>query len=110
MYGSKYKSVVQCTKGVYQNEGLRAFYRSYTTQLVMNLPHQALHFTTYEFFQNLVSYIIYIFFITCILYFIITSQPVNSFVTHSDDQGYKDTKGSCESYIPEVKKTFSRAY
>lgn len=60
MYGSPYKSVLQCTRGVYRAEGLRAFYRSYSTQLVMNIPYQAIHFTTYEFFQNMVS-IIYIY-------------------------------------------------
>uniref|UniRef100_T1PDS6 Mitochondrial carrier protein n=1 Tax=Musca domestica TaxID=7370 RepID=T1PDS6_MUSDO len=52
MYNSPYKSVVACMRGVYQNEGLKAFYRSYSTQLVMNIPNQTIHFTTYEFFQN----------------------------------------------------------
>lgn len=55
MYDSPYKSVVDCAKRVFQQEGISAFYRSYTTQLVMNLPYQALHFTTYEFFQEMVS-------------------------------------------------------
>lgn len=55
MYNSPYKTVAQCARGVFQHEGFRAFYRSYATQLVMNLPHQALHFTTYEFFQNAVK-------------------------------------------------------
>ncbi|XP_013103437.1 mitoferrin [Stomoxys calcitrans] len=52
MYNSPYKSVVACMRGVYQSEGLKAFYRSYSTQLVMNIPNQTIHFTTYEFFQN----------------------------------------------------------
>lgn len=55
MYNSPYKSVVHCARIVYQQEGMRAFYRSYSTQLCMNLPYQAIHFSTYEFFQNLVS-------------------------------------------------------
>lgn len=55
MYASPYYSVMQCCRDIYQREGLRAFYRSYNTQLIMNLPYQALHFTTYEFFQNMVS-------------------------------------------------------
>ena len=55
MYNSPYKSVVQCARQVFQQEGISAFYRSYTTQLVMNLPYQAIHFTTYEFFQKMVS-------------------------------------------------------
>lgn len=52
MYNSPYKTVLQCAFGVYRTEGLKAFYRSYITQLVMNLPHQVIHFSTYEFFQN----------------------------------------------------------
>lgn len=52
MYNSPYRSVMHCAKVIYKNEGVRAFYRSYYTQLVMNLPYQALHFCTYEFFQN----------------------------------------------------------
>lgn len=55
MYDSPYKSVVECAKRVFQQEGFSAFYRSYTTQLVMNLPYQAIHFSTYEFFQEMVS-------------------------------------------------------
>lgn len=55
MYNSPYKSVVKCIKDVYQREGIRAFYRSYSTQLVMNLPYQSVHFLTYEFFQNWVN-------------------------------------------------------
>lgn len=52
MYNASYRTIFQCATGVYRTEGLRAFYRSYVTQLCMNLPHQAIHFTTYEFFQN----------------------------------------------------------
>lgn len=52
MYNSQFKSVLQCTKVIYKTEGIRAFYRSYSTQLIMNLPYQTIHFTTYEFFQN----------------------------------------------------------
>lgn len=52
MYNSQYRSVIQCMKTVYKQEGMRAFYRSYTTQLAMNLPYQAIHFSTYEFIQN----------------------------------------------------------
>lgn len=52
MYNSPYKTVLQCAAGVYRTEGFKAFYRSYITQLCMNLPHQTIHFTTYELFQN----------------------------------------------------------
>ncbi|XP_023292025.2 mitoferrin [Lucilia cuprina] len=56
MYNSPYKSVVQCLRGVYQQEGIKAFYRSYSTQLVMNIPNQTIHFSTYEFFQNMLNH------------------------------------------------------
>lgn len=55
MYNSPFKSIVQCARGVYEAEGIRAFYRSYSTQLIMNLPYQSIHFATYEFILNLVS-------------------------------------------------------
>lgn len=55
MYDSPYRSVMHCTRQVYKTEGLSAFYRSYSTQLVMNLPYQAIHFSTYEFFQDLMN-------------------------------------------------------
>uniref|UniRef100_A0A1A9Z9K8 Mitoferrin n=1 Tax=Glossina pallidipes TaxID=7398 RepID=A0A1A9Z9K8_GLOPL len=55
MYNSPYRSVVACLRGVYQTEGLRAFYRSYSTQLVMNIPNQTIHFSTYELFQNVLN-------------------------------------------------------
>nr|XP_012141471.1 PREDICTED: mitoferrin-1 isoform X2 [Megachile rotundata] len=52
MYNSPYRSVVTCINNIYQNEGLRAFYRSYTTQLAMNVPFQMIHFIIYETAQN----------------------------------------------------------
>lgn len=55
MYNSPYKSVIECAQKVFQQEGFGAFYRSYTTQLVMNLPFHAIHFSTYEFFQEMVN-------------------------------------------------------
>ena len=56
MYNSPYKSVVECARKVFQQEGFSAFYRSYTTQLVMNLPYQAIHLSTYELLQETVSF------------------------------------------------------
>lgn len=53
MYNSQYRSVIHCMSTVYRQEGMRAFYRSYLTQLVMNLPYQAIHFSAYEFIQNI---------------------------------------------------------
>lgn len=55
MYNSPYRSVLHCARMVYQTEGLRAFYRSYSTQLVMNIPYSAIQFPTYEFFQKLLN-------------------------------------------------------
>lgn len=55
MYNSPYKSVFDCIVQVYRSEGIRAFYRSYTTQLTMNIPFQSIHFMTYEFIQNITN-------------------------------------------------------
>ncbi|XP_055627266.1 mitoferrin [Toxorhynchites rutilus septentrionalis] len=55
MYNSPYRSILHCAQVVYQTEGLRAFYRSYSTQLVMNIPYSAIQFPTYEFFQKLLN-------------------------------------------------------
>lgn len=52
MYNSPYRNVLTCIKNVYQNEGACAFYRSYTTQLTMNVPFQVIHFMTYEVAQS----------------------------------------------------------
>lgn len=66
MYNSPYKSVVDCARTVFRQEGVSAFYRSYTTQLVMNLPYHAIHFSTYEFFQEMVRLFLNI---ICLIYF-----------------------------------------
>lgn len=55
MYNSPYRGVLDCTRAVWQREGPSAFYRSYTTQLTMNVPFQALHFMTYEYLQELLN-------------------------------------------------------
>ncbi|XP_072213166.1 mitoferrin-1 [Excalfactoria chinensis] len=55
MFNSPYKSVWQCVRTVQKTEGFGAFYRSYTTQLTMNIPFQAIHFITYEFMQERVN-------------------------------------------------------
>ncbi|NWV76722.1 MFRN1 protein, partial [Dasyornis broadbenti] len=52
MFNSPYTSVLGCVRSVQRTEGLGAFYRSYTTQLSMNVPFQALHFITYELLQE----------------------------------------------------------
>jgi solute carrier family 25 (mitochondrial iron transporter), member 28/37 len=46
---SPYKSALQCARVTWQEHGgLRAFYKSYWTTLVMNVPYTALHFSVYE--------------------------------------------------------------
>ncbi|XP_041743521.1 mitoferrin-2-like [Coregonus clupeaformis] len=55
MYNSPYRGVMDCVRAVWQNEGAAAFYRSYTTQLTMNVPFQVLHFMTYESLQELLN-------------------------------------------------------
>ncbi|PZC73217.1 hypothetical protein B5X24_HaOG209897 [Helicoverpa armigera] len=52
MLNSPYRGVWECARHVFRTEGARAFYRSYGTQLAMNVPFQALHFVTYEACQK----------------------------------------------------------
>lgn len=46
---------MDCLRKVYYNEGPKAFYRSYTTQLTMNIPFQSIHFMTYEVMQKVTN-------------------------------------------------------
>ncbi|KAF1977140.1 asparaginyl-tRNA synthetase [Bimuria novae-zelandiae CBS 107.79] len=48
LHGSVYKSVPQCAREVFRNEGLTAFYVSYPTTLCMTVPFAALQFMAYE--------------------------------------------------------------
>ena len=52
MFNSPYRSVTDCIIKTYKMEGVRAFYRAYTTQLTMNIPFQSIHFMTYEWTQT----------------------------------------------------------
>ena len=52
MYNSPYRSMFDCIRKVYAAEGLAAFYRSYSTQIIMNVPFQCTHFVAYEAMQN----------------------------------------------------------
>lgn len=52
MYNSPYRGLWDCVRTVTRNEGAGAFYRSYSTQLTMNIPFQAVHFITYELMQE----------------------------------------------------------
>ncbi|XP_022257620.1 mitoferrin-1-like isoform X2 [Limulus polyphemus] len=55
MFNSPYKNVIDCMKRICQKEGVWTFYRSYSTQLTMNIPFQIIHFLTYEFMQDLTN-------------------------------------------------------
>ena len=55
MYNSPHRSALSCIRTVWGTEGLGAFYRSYTTQLAMNVPFQSIHFITYEFLQEQIN-------------------------------------------------------
>lgn len=52
MLYSPYGGSLECARCIYRNEGIRAFYRSYATQLASNVPYQTIHFVTYEWFQQ----------------------------------------------------------
>lgn len=52
---SPYGRCLECARCIYRVEGPSAFYRSYFTQLTMNIPYQTFHFITYEFMQNLLN-------------------------------------------------------
>lgn len=56
MYNSPYKTCFDCLSKVWNAEGFRAFYRSYTTQLIMNVPFQGIQFMTYEYLQDLTNH------------------------------------------------------
>lgn len=45
---SPYSGIVDCATKVARNEGLGAFYKSYPTTLLMNIPFTAIHFSVYE--------------------------------------------------------------
>eukprot|EP00198_Chlamydomonas_reinhardtii_P009992 XP_001699329.1 predicted protein [Chlamydomonas reinhardtii] len=46
--GSPYRGVLDAARSMLRNEGLGAFFRSYRTTLVMNVPFTAMHFSVYE--------------------------------------------------------------
>lgn len=52
MMYSPYGGSLECARCVYRTEGVAAFYRSYSTQLIMNVPFQSINFMAYEFWQQ----------------------------------------------------------
>lgn len=55
MVNSPYRTAISCLLNIYRTEGFGAFYRSYTTQLTMNVPFQSIHFMVYEFAQTVTN-------------------------------------------------------
>ncbi|KAL9045118.1 MAG: hypothetical protein Q9214_001800 [Letrouitia sp. 1 TL-2023] len=55
VHGSVYRSITQCARTVYRNEGLSAFYISYPTTLCMTVPFTALQFTAYESLSKVIN-------------------------------------------------------
>ncbi|XP_057244553.1 mitoferrin-1-like, partial [Malurus melanocephalus] len=52
MFNSPHRSVLSCVRSILRSEGVAAFYRSYSTQLALNVPFHAVHFVTYELLQE----------------------------------------------------------
>lgn len=46
--GNAYKGVIDCVRRILRDEGIKAFYASYRTTVIMNAPYTATHFATYE--------------------------------------------------------------
>ncbi|KAK0256834.1 Fe(2+) transporter [Friedmanniomyces endolithicus] len=55
VHGSTYRSITECARSTFRNEGLRAFYVSYPTTLTMTVPFTALQFTAYESLTKLMQ-------------------------------------------------------
>ncbi|KAJ1998546.1 Fe(2+) transporter [Coemansia thaxteri] len=50
--GTGYRNIFDCASKVLRSEGLRAFYVSYPTTLVMNMPFQSIQFGCYDLFRR----------------------------------------------------------
>ncbi|KAI9199810.1 putative mitochondrial carrier protein [Polychytrium aggregatum] len=50
--GTHYRGVLHCASDVLKREGIQAFYVSYPTTLVMQIPFQSIHYVSYEFFRK----------------------------------------------------------
>lgn len=45
---TRYPTMASCMSSIYRNEGISAFYVSYPTTLIMNIPFAAVNFTVYD--------------------------------------------------------------
>ncbi|EDQ87313.1 uncharacterized protein MONBRDRAFT_37999 [Monosiga brevicollis MX1] len=55
VHNSPYRSVVDCVMRVAQREGVGAFYRSFSTSLIMNIPFHSAYIVLYDNTQRLVN-------------------------------------------------------
>ena len=55
VFNSRYTGVLDCVARTARHEGLRAFYASYPTTVLMNVPFQIVHFAGYESFKQLIT-------------------------------------------------------
>ena len=51
-----YSGAIDCLRKIRQREGLSVLFRSYTTQLTMNIPFHSVHLITYELLQDRLNY------------------------------------------------------
>ncbi|EGC37698.1 hypothetical protein DICPUDRAFT_76707 [Dictyostelium purpureum] len=51
---ANYKGLIDCTKRIWINEGIRGFYSGYTTTLVMNVPYNIVYFASYESLKKII--------------------------------------------------------
>ncbi len=56
VYASPYSGAIDCLRKIRRREGLSVLYRSYTTQLTMNIPFHSVHLITYELLQDRLNY------------------------------------------------------
>lgn len=52
VHNSPYKGAVDCIRQTMAKEGVGAFYRSFTTQILMSIPFQITHLITYEVLKD----------------------------------------------------------
>lgn len=52
LFDNGYKGVKNCIERILREEGIKAFYASYRTTVIMNAPFTAAHFSTYEAAKN----------------------------------------------------------
>lgn len=52
---SKYHGIMHCVRTIAKENGLRAFFASYPTTVLMNVPFNSVHFATYEGLKHFLS-------------------------------------------------------